>query len=83
MSVYKGFISRKKFIELRDELRRLFEFRGIENILEHMYQPDTDGNDKIIENLEEQKEFLVMDLLRKISDLGFYISKIKELKRGE
>ena len=78
--MYKGFISYQKFKELRDELRSLFEFRGIENILEHMRTPDTDFNDKICENFEDQKSFLIKDLCRKVSDIGFFMNKIKELE---
>jgi len=62
MSNYKGFITRAKLAELTNLLREMADTRGLENRLHHLYQPDTDMNDKICENLEDSKLSIIKEL---------------------
>ncbi len=81
MSEYKGFITQTKYIELMNILGQIAEMKGLENKLHHLYQPDTDMNDKICENLTVMKNLIMLDIHRimhKCIELGDKILLIKE-----
>lgn len=81
MSDYKGFITRSKFIELRNMLWKMADTRGLENKLHHLYQPDTDMNDKICEDFKTSKQHIVCDLLemgKEYTEFMITIVKLEE-----
>ena len=83
MSDYKGFITRYKWIELRNRLRKIADTRGLENKLHHLYQPDTDMADIVCEDFENSKTMIVKDLTEIFNDafsLAIEISNLKEDK---
>lgn len=82
MSAYKGFITLFKWINLRDRLRQIADIRGLENKLHHLYQPDTDMNDKICENLFESVDYILLDIevmKKKLTELAYKIAHLKEI----
>ena len=81
MSEYKGFITWKKFNELKDILDQISENRGLLNKFEHLYSPDTDMNDKICEDLNNSKLSITLDIYRimqKCITLGRKVLEIEE-----
>lgn len=69
MSEYKGFIDSDTYAELYNQLRKIADTRGLENKLHHLYQPDTDMNDKICEDFQRSKEHIILDLTQMILDI--------------
>jgi len=65
MSDYKGFIDYSEYLRLKLKLDAICEADGIYNKLHHLYQPDTDMDDKLCESLPNSKFSLVRDLNRK------------------
>lgn len=80
MSDYKGFITRAKLAELTSLLSQIADTRGMENKLHHLYQPDTDMNDKICEILEESKMCILLELYGMMKDLSSLARKILQIK---
>ena len=76
---YKGFITHEQYFELRDLLDKIADTRGLENKLHHLYQPDTDMNDKICENLEHSKVFITRDLKTMKYNIDELITKVFKL----
>ena len=81
MSGYKGFIHEHAYLHLKYLLSQIADTRGLENKLHHLYQPDTDMNDKICENFKISKEHIIADLLKmneKCIDLMIKVAKLEE-----
>ena len=82
MSEYKGFITRYQYMVLRNKLRIIADTRGLENKIHHLYQPDTDMNDKICENFKRSKYHIILDLCKMITEITELARKITELKES-
>ena len=80
MSEYKGFIPLDKYIELKNELCKIADIRGLENKLHHLHQPDTDMNDKVCENFEVSKISILIDITQMIDKLHKFSLKMIELE---
>lgn len=83
MSEYKGFITRYQFVELRNKLRKIADTRGLENKIHHLYQPDTDMDDKICEDFGSSRAMIVTDLMEMVNNtllLAIQIAKLEEEK---
>ncbi len=81
MSNYKGFITQQKYIELTSLLRNIVDTQGMENRLHHLYQPDTDMNDKICDDLLSSQTSIMADIIimiNQLKDLSNRVAKIKE-----
>lgn len=79
MSDYKGFITRAKLVQLTNLVKNIADTRGLENKLHHLYQPDTDMNDKVCENLQDSKISIVNDLIHIKQVIDFIIKQILTL----
>ena len=82
MSVYKGFITRVKYKELKELVRHIGDVRGLENKIVHLYSPDTDMNDKICENFEISKVHILLDIYRMTDEIKELAAKIANLKES-
>ena len=82
MSEYKGFIHQHTYLMLMDKLRKIADTRGLENKIHHLYQPDTDMNDKICENFERSKYHIIIDLCEMMTEITELACKITELKES-
>ncbi len=80
MSEYKGFITQQKYLELMNILNRITDTKGLENKLHHLYQPDTDMNDKICENLKWSKVSIFCELQERGSLFKLLALKILEIE---